>query len=142
MPSLESFFSRSFRPFYLVTGAGTALIGIFALLPSWATTNIAKLPFLVEYTIIIQHWGIMVGLMGLFMMGAAIFPAWRVPIALYSVLEKAFMVWLVLFNARQPFVAGFWLPFAVDLSVVIFTIGYFVYCRSDNPLRNAPARRE
>ena len=89
MPNLEGFFSRAFRPFYLVTGAGTALIGLFAFFPSWATSNIAKLPFLLEYTIIIQHWGIMVGLMGLFMMGAAIFPAWRLPIALYSVLEKA-----------------------------------------------------
>jgi hypothetical protein len=28
------------------------------------------------------------------------------PIALYSVFEKAFMVWLVLSNARQPDVGG------------------------------------
>ena len=103
MPNLESFFSRTFRPFYLLTGAGTALIGAFALFPAWATPTIARLPFLVEYTIIIQHWGIMVGLMGLFMMGAAIYPTWRFPIALYSVAEKAFMVWLVLSNA-WPFV--------------------------------------
>jgi len=142
MPDLESFFSRTFRPFYLLTGAGTALIGIFAFFPSWATPNIARLPFLVEYTIIIQHWGIMVGLMGLFMMGAAIFPAWRLPIALYSVLEKAFMVWLVLANARQPFAAGFWIPFAVDFVVVGYTIGYFVFCGLDSPRRNEPDRRD
>jgi hypothetical protein len=142
MSNLASFFSRSFRPFYLVTGAGTALIGIFALFPSWATSNIAKLPFLLEYTIIIQHWGIMVGLMGLFMMGAAIFPQWRAPIGLYSILEKAFMVWLVLVNAKQPFVTGFWLPFAMDLTVVLYTIGYFVYCGFDNPLRDAASRSE
>jgi hypothetical protein len=68
-------------------------------------------------------------------------PAWRVPIGLYSLLEKAFMVWLVLFNAKQPFVAGFWLPFAVDLSVVVFTIGYFMYCGIGSPLRDEPDRR-
>jgi len=141
MPNLESFFSRTFRPFYLVTGAGTALIGIFALLPSWAVPTIARLPFLVEYTIIIQHWGIMVGLMGLFMMGAGIYPAWRLPIALYSVAEKAFMVWLVLFNARQPFVAGFWIPFAMDFTVVAYTIGYFMYCGIDMPSRDEPVPR-
>lgn len=123
--SLEPFFARAFRPFYLVTGAGTALIAIFAFLPSWAVPAIVKLPWLVEYTIIIQHWGIMVGLMGLAMMGAAIYPSWRLPIGLYSLVEKAFMVWLVLANAKQPFVAGFWVPFALDLTVVIFTIGYF-----------------
>jgi hypothetical protein len=142
MPNLESLFSRTFRPFYLLTGAGTALIAIFAFFPSWAMPTIAKLPFLVEYTIIIQHWGIMVGLMGLFMMGAAIFPQWRFPIALYSLVEKAFMVWLVLFNASQPFAAGFWIPFALDLMVVLYTIGYFVYCGIDSPLRSKPERRE
>jgi hypothetical protein len=141
MPNLERLFSRTFRPFYLLTGAGTALIGLFALFPAWAMPNIARLPYLVEYTIIIQHWGIMVGLMGLFMMGAAIYPTWRFPIALYSVVEKAFMVWLVLSNARQPHAAGFWIPFAIDLTVVAYTIGYFVYCGFDIPVRDEPAPR-
>jgi len=75
-------------------------------------------------------------------MGAAMIPEWRVPIGLYSVLEKAFMVWLVLANARQPFVTGFWIPFAVDLLVVAYTIGYFVYCGFDSPRRNEPDRRD
>ncbi len=140
MPNLASFFSRTFRPFYLLTGAGTALIGAFALFPAWATATNAGLPFLVEFTIIIQHWGIMVGLMGLFMMGAAIFPKWRVPIALYSVLEKAFMVWLVLSNASQPYVAGFWIPFAIDLMVVVYTIGYFMFCGLGSSLRSESDR--
>ena len=140
MPNLEQFFTRTFRPFFLVTGAGTALIGLFAFFPSWAMPIIARLPYLVEYTIIIQHWGIMVGLMGLFMMGAAVVPGWHVPIALYSALEKAFMVWLVLSNAREPFVAGFWIPFAVDITVVVYTIGYFVVCGFNHPLRDQPNR--
>jgi hypothetical protein len=83
----------------------------------------------------------MVGLMGLFMMGAAIFPAWRLPIALYSAAEKAFMVWLVLSNARQPYAAGFWIPFAIDLTVVAYTIGYFVYGGFDFPVGEDPAPR-
>ena len=137
MADTENFFSRTFRPFYFVTGAGTALIGAFALFPSWATPTIARLPFLIEYTIIIQHWGIMVGLMGLFMMAAAVIPEWRVPIALYSLVEKAFMVWLVLFNAKQPVVTGFWIPFAIDLTVVVYTIGFFMSRGIGSSLRSA-----
>ncbi len=64
--------------------------------------------------------------MGIAMMAAAIVPAWRLPIFLYSGIEKAFMVWLVASNARQPFVAGFWVPFVLDSTVVLFTIGYFL----------------
>ena len=123
---MRHFFDRTVRPFFLFTGSGTALIGLYAVLPSWAMPNVARLPYLQDYTIIIQHWGIMVGIMGLFMIGAALIPQWRVPILLYSAMEKAFMVWLVLSNAQQPFVSGFWLPFAVDSTVVVYTIGYFL----------------
>jgi hypothetical protein len=126
--SIQRFFERSFAPFFLITGAGTSLIALYAFLPSSAMPNVAKLPYLVDYTIIIQHWGIMVGLMGVFMMGAALIPQWRLPIAVYSGIEKAFMVWLVLSNADQPFVSGFWIPCALDATVVAYTIGYFVFC--------------
>jgi len=126
--SFYRFFSRTVRPFFLFTGAGTALVGLYAVLPSWAMPNVAKLPYLQDYTIIIQHWGIMVGLMGVAMMLAALVPQWRVPILLYSAFEKAFMVWLVLSNAQSSFVSGFWIPFVLDSTVVIYTIGYFAVC--------------
>jgi hypothetical protein len=122
---IDQFFTRTVKPFFLFTGAGTALIGLYAFLPSWAMPNIAKLPYLQEYTIIIQHWGMMVCLMGFAMMAAAVVPQWRLPIFLYSAIEKAFMVWLVASNAQQSFVSGFWIPFALDSTVVLYTIGYF-----------------
>jgi hypothetical protein len=128
MNPFERFFIYTVRPFFLLTGAGTALVGLYAVLPSWAMPNVAQLPYLQDYTIIIQHWGIMVGLMGLAMMAAALVPQWRVPIFLYSAIEKAFMVWLVLSNAQQPFVSGFWIPFALDSTVVLYTLGYFAVC--------------
>jgi len=128
MYRLAAFFERTVCPFFLCTGAGTALVGLYAVVPAWAMPNVAKLPYLQDYTIIIQHWGIMVGLMGLAMMSAAIIPRWRVPILLYSALEKSFMVWLVLSHARQPFVNGFWVPCVLDSTVVIYTIGYFLTC--------------
>ncbi len=126
--ALRHFFDRTVRPFFLFTGAGTALVGLYAVLPSWAMPNVAKLPYLQDYTIIIQHWGIMVGLMGIAMMLAALVPQWRVPILLYSALEKSFMVWLVLSNAHSSFVSGFWVPLVLDSTVVIYTIGYFAVC--------------
>ncbi len=142
MQPLKRFFTQTFRPFFLLTGAGTSLVGIYAFLPSWAMPNAAKLNYLEEYTIIIQHWGIMVGLMGLAMMAAGMVPQWRVPIALYSGFEKAFMVWLVLSNARQPYAAGFWIPFALDSTVVAYTIGYFACCGFDMPTLDRPDRQD
>lgn len=133
--SIKSFFESSVRPFFLFTGAGTALVGLYAFSPAWTMENIAKLNYRQEYTIIIQHWGIMVCVMGLAMMAAAMVPQWRLPIFLYSAVEKAFMVWLVLSNAQQPFVSGFWIPFALDSTVVLYTIGYFAFCGFRQPSR-------
>jgi hypothetical protein len=129
----ERFFARTVKPFFLLTGAGTALVGLYAFAPAWAMPNVGQLPYLQDYTVIIQHWGIMVGLMGVAMMAAALVPAWRVPIFVYSGVEKAFMVWLVLSNAQQPFVSGFWVPFALDSTVVVYTIGYFAVCGFRHP---------
>lgn len=125
---LERFFARTVTPFFLITGAGTAGIGLYAFFPAWAMPNLARLPYQADYTILIQHWGIMVGLMGLAMMVAAVVPSWRIPIFLYSVLEKGFMVWLVLSNVGESHVQGFWLPFAVDATVVAYTLGYVAVC--------------
>ena len=135
---IKHVFDRTVRPFFLFTGAGTALVGLYAFLPSWAMPNVAKLPYLQDYTIIIQHWGIMVGIMGIAMMLAALVPQWRVPILLYSAFEKAFMVWLVLSNAQSSFVSGFWIPFVLDSTVVIYTIGYVLTLGFRLPDSNAP----
>lgn len=124
----ERFFTRTVRPFFLVTGAGTSLVGLYAFAPSWTMPIIGKLPYLQDYTVIIQHWGMMVCLMGMSMMAAALVPQWRLPIFLYSAIEKAFMVWLVLSNAQYAFVSGFWIPFALDTTVVLYTIGYLASC--------------
>jgi len=78
--------------------------------------------------------------MGVFMMAAALVPAWRVPMALYSGIEKAFMVWLVGSNAQHSFVSGFWVPFALDSTVVLYTIGYFAACGLRLPSPERPER--
>ncbi len=77
------------------------------LLAPVGSEDVGKIPFVREYTIITQHWGIMVGLMGVFMIVAAFKVEWRKPILIYSLLEKAFMVYLVLANGSQLLLTGF-----------------------------------
>lgn len=130
---MKRFFDLTFRPFFVLTGVGTALISMYAFWPAWAVQTIAKLPFIEEYTIIMQHWGIMVGFMGVFMTAAAFRPAWRTPILLYSALEKAFMVYLVLANISRPYSEGFWTAAVADGTVVLYTIAYFAVCGFGTP---------
>ena len=66
------FFDLTFVWFFVITGIGTAAAGLYAFWPRWTVKTIGKIPFVREYTIITQHWGIMVGLMGVFMIAAAL----------------------------------------------------------------------
>ncbi len=88
---MKSFIDKTIKPVLIIGGMGTALANLNAFFPRFTVENVQKLEFVQEYTIFVQHWGIMVGLMGLFMVAAAFIESWRVPIFLYSLIEKAFM---------------------------------------------------
>jgi hypothetical protein len=123
---MKRFFDLTFRPFFILTGIGTASASLYAFWPRWSAETVGKIPFVPDYTIIAQHWGIMVGLMGVFMIVAAIKVEWRKPILLYSLLEKAFMVYLVVANGNHSYSQGFKAGAAMDATVVLYTIVYFL----------------
>ena len=123
---MKRFFDLTFWPFFVITGIGTAGAVLYALWPQWSLETVGKIPFVPDYTIITQHWGIMVGLMGVFMVVAAFKVEWRKPILTYSLLEKAFMVYLVVTNGNQSYSHGFKAGAAMDATVVLYTIIYFL----------------
>jgi hypothetical protein len=125
---MKRFFDLTFRPFFVLTGVGTATAAVYAFWPEWAVAHIAKIAYREEYTILVQHWGIMVGLMGVFMVVAAYRVNWRNPILIYSACEKTFMVYVVLANLSQPYSQGFLIGGVMDATVVLYTIGYFAVC--------------
>lgn len=126
---MNRFFRLTFRPFFLLTGLGTSLAALNAFLPVWAIENVQKIDYVQPYTIILQHWGIMVGLMGVFMIFAAFSEVWRKPILIYSAIEKSFMVYLVVANFDQSYAEGLKAPAAMDATVVLYTLAYFALNR-------------
>jgi hypothetical protein len=131
---MKRFFDITFRPFFVITGIGTAAAFVYAFWPEWAIPQIAKFAYREEYTILVQHWGIMVGLMGVFMVVAAFRADWRNPILIYSAVEKAFMVYVVLVNLSLPHSKGFLFGGVMDTAVVLYTIGYFAVCGFNQPI--------
>ena len=127
---LEKFIKVTIKPVLIIGGIGTALAGANAFLPQWATENVQGLEWVQDYTIFVQHWGIMVCLMGVFMFGAAFKESWRYPIMLYSLIEKAFMVYLVSTNASHVYSDGFYVPAIMDSFITIYSILYFISLRN------------
>jgi len=126
---MSAFIEKTIKPVLIVGGGGTVLAGVNAFLPRFAVENVQKLEWVPEYTIFVQHWGIMVCLMGVFMVAAAFVESWRVPILLYSLIEKAFMVFLVLTNLGQTFSSGFYVPAVMDVLITAWSLVYFASLR-------------
>ena len=127
---MNKFIDVTIKPFLIIGGIGTALAGLDAFFPRFAVENVQKLDWVPEYTIFVQHWGIMVCLMGVFMAAAAFKESWRVPILLYSMIEKAFMVYLFLSNLDQSFSGGFLVPAVMDSIIIAWSLVYFASLRN------------
>ncbi len=123
---MQKFIDVTLKPVLIIGGIGTALAGVNAFLPQFAVANVQNLEWVPEYTIFVQHWGIMVCLMGVFMVAAAFKESWRAPILIYGLIEKAFMVFLVATNLGKPFSGGFLAPAVMDGILTIYLILYFV----------------
>ena len=130
---MSKFIDATLKPVLIIGGLGTALAGLDAFAPRFAVENVQNLEFIPEYTIFVQHWGIMVSLMGVFMVAAAFKASWRTPILLYSLIEKAFMVFLVASNVNQDFSKGFWAPAVMDSIIVLWSLLYFASPRRAQP---------
>jgi hypothetical protein len=122
---MKRFFDLTFRPFFVLTGIGTSLGAVNAFWPRWAAEKVDLIPFVQDYTIILQHWGILLGLMGVFMIVIAFRADWRKPILIFSACEKTFIVYLVATNVNRPYARGLWAGAVMDATVVLYTIVYF-----------------
>ncbi len=110
MATLHRFFAATFKPFFFMHRIGDCTRGLYAFFPEWSIRQLAQLKFKQDYTIIVQHWGIMVGLMGLFMMGAAI--GRRGVYLFWFSAPSRRRLWCG-WSCHMPikiFVRGFWIP--------------------------------
>ena len=126
---MHKFIDLTIKPVLIIGGAGTALAGIDAFFPRFAVETVQKLEFVPHYTIFVQHWGMMVCLIGAFMIAAAFKKSWRAPILLYAMIEKAFMVFLVVSNIGQTFSSGFLAPAVMDATITVWIVFYFALSR-------------
>ena len=85
---MKSFTDKTVKPFLVLAGLGKCAAGFYAFLPMFSVEKMAKLPFVENYVIFVQHWGMMVLLMGIFMIVCAFKASWRMPILIYSAIEK------------------------------------------------------
>lgn len=122
---MKSFIDKTIKPFLVIAGLGTCGAGLLAFSPQFAVENIFKIPFAEDYTIFFQHWGLMVLLVGIFMIISAFKVGWRTPVLIYGTIEKIFFVYLYFSNINHSFSAGFQGGAIMDSVIVVYLLLYF-----------------
>lgn len=128
---MKRILDKTIKPFLIIAGLCTALSGMTAFLPQITVENILKLPFVENYTIIVQHWGMMIFLLGIFMIISAFRVSWRLPVLIYGAIEKTFLIFLYFLNISHPFSTGFLGAAVVDAIIVIYLLLYFWLAESE-----------
>ncbi|MFH7242088.1 MAG: hypothetical protein ACHWZW_04480 [Spirulina sp.] len=138
------FFTRHLPKMLFVMGLATASCFIYAIAPTWGIVNILKIPydetfksdyFNQGHYFFYNHWGVMVGFMGVVMVVAAFKKSWRAPVVFYSFAEKAWMVGLYVISRgfANPNTYGYFPVLVVDSLVSLWTLGYWIEQRSIFP---------
>lgn len=128
---MKRILDKTIKPFLILAGLCTAISGMNAFLPQFIVENILKLPFVENYTIIVQHWGMMILLLGIFMIISAFRVSWRMPVLIYGAIEKTFMVFFYSLNISHPCSTGFLGAAVVDAIIVIYLLLYFWLAESE-----------
>jgi len=122
---IERIINKTLKPFLIIAGFITMLPGILVISPAKGLMEFLHLKLLPEYTLLTQHWGLMVFLVGLLMVVSVFKKRFVNSIMLYAALEKAGMVVLFLINSNQPWAAGFTQAAMVDTFCVFYALLYF-----------------
>jgi len=122
---VEKIIDKTLRPFLVITGLITMTPVTMTLSPEAGLMKVFQLKLIAEYTLSVQHWGLMIFLVGLLTVISAFKTSFIFPIMLYSALQKTGMVVLTVLNAQHHHVEGFLQPAGFDLFCVIYTLFYF-----------------
>ena len=121
---MNTFIQKTIKPFLVISGIFTASIIRIALFPKSGLEGIFKLELFENYTILIQHWSIMIFLVGFFLILSAFITSWRLPIILYATVEKIFIVFFYIVNSKQTYSDGFLFSAIIDTIIVIYFLLY------------------
>ena len=121
----EKIIDKTIRPYLVIAGLMTMGPLMMLYAPEAGLMRLFQLKLVAEYTLAVQHWGLMIFLVGLLMVVSAFRTGLIFPVMLYATLSKGGMVVLTVANANYNWVEGFLQPALFDFICVVYAIFYF-----------------
>lgn len=144
MPFLQKFIDRTLSGYLWTMGALTGVLGlllfVFPTLKILGDNLVSAALYLpatalaedgtktLDYSPLIQHWGLLLALVGFFMVAATRNETWVVPAMAISGIEKLFVVVFSVFVYPEGFVTT--TGYTVDFLGTVYSLLFFVALRS------------
>jgi len=116
---MKKYSERSARLILVLCGLMTAGLGGVSISPEFFLEKIFKLDYVQDYDIIIRHWSASVFILGVFLIISAFNKKWRVPIILFAILEKAYLIVVCIFAMKYTYGKSFALIIPLDTIMCI-----------------------
>jgi len=111
---MKKYSERSIRLILIVCGLMTAGLGVVSISPEFFIEKVFKLDYVQNYDIIIRHWSASVFILGVFLIISAFNEKWRVPLVLFAILEKAYLVVACIFAMKYTYGKAFAIIIPLD----------------------------
>ena len=108
-------FVQSTKWILIVCGLMTAGLGGISILPELFLDKLFKLDYVRSYDIIIRHWSASVFILGVFLIVSAFNIRWRIPLVLFAILEKAYLVGICIFSMKYAYGKSFAVVIPLDI---------------------------
>ena len=129
---MQTIIDKTLKPFLVIFGVITMLPGMMTLSPETGLLRVFQLELIPEYTIVAQHWGLMIFLVGLLMVVSVFRPRLVFPVMLYATLQKTGMAILAASHRGKLWAAGFQQVIVIDGICVLYALlSFFAFSRQE-----------
>jgi len=119
---MRKYYERSARLILIVCGLITAALGGISISPELFIERIFKLDYVQNYDIIIRHWSASIFILGVLLIISAFNENWRIPLVLFAILEKAYLVVVCIFAMKYTYGKSFAIIIPADTVMCLLLV--------------------
>jgi len=112
--NMRKYSESSTRLILIACGLMTGGLGVISISPEFFIVKLFKLDYVQDFDIIIRHWSASVFVLGVFLIISAFNEKWRIPLVLFAIIEKVYLVVVCIFALKYSYGESFAIVIPLD----------------------------
>ena len=131
---MKKFIDKTLKPVLVLTGLFTTSTGVLIFFPVEGLHMMFDLEMVGVYEVIIQHWGLVISMLGLCIVATAFKEKYRYPVLMFAAVEKFGLALIFVADLGTGNDNGFEMAAAFDFAMACYYSAYLYVYRQGNSL--------